>query len=120
MRAYAQSSVFWLRNYAGPIILSMERALGTSRSLGSYSTTGSEFHAKRWSTKFDILEWLTDGIAEGHTAQRLWVAYPESPFTLRGPFDGNLRMFFEEALSRTALPQTSRRKYQVKHGQFRL
>lgn len=118
--AYAEATVNWLSNYAAPVIESMQAALGTSRSLGSYSETGSEFHAKRWSTKFDIFEWLTDGIAEAHTAKRLWIAYPTSPFTLRGPFDSNLRMVFEAALARHSLPQTSPRRYQHKTGQFRL
>lgn len=116
--AYDDALLEWEKQML-KVFIPLNLALGTSRSLGSYSFSASAWDAKRFDRDFDTWSFLLRVLAIGGAGPEIWIAPPEAPFTLRGPYRANLRNLLEQTLPGFALSQNSMRKYQVKHGQFR-
>lgn len=117
--AYDDALLEWEKQML-KVFIPLNQALGTSRSLGSYSFTGSAWDAKRFDREFDTWSFLLRVLAIGGNGPEIWIAPPESPFKLVGPYRANLRALLEDTLPGFALSQNSVRKYQVKRGQFRV
>lgn len=119
MLAYDDALVEWEKQQI-KVFPELNGAVGTSRNLSSYSFTNSAWDAKRWSSDFDIWNYLLRVLAIGGNGPEIWIAPATSPLFLRGPYRSNLRALLEGSLPGYALSQNSMRKYQVKRGQFRV
>lgn len=119
IEAYDEALIQW-EIQMFPVFRALNPALGTSRSLGSYAYENSAWKARRFDRRFDTWSFLLRVLAIGGAGPAIYIAQPDAPFSLAGPYRANLRDKLESVLPKFALRQDSTRKYQVKRGQFRI